>query len=315
MKADRSILTRSERAVPVLRRRLSIEPGGRLYLSLSAAYVRLRPTEGPAEVTVSVTGLADEEAAKAYLDDRRLTVRRDEDTLRLEQRLQRTDAEAWRRQRKLPFALQVDVRLPAHFHVDAQTAGGTLDVAGLEGRLSLDVAAGRLRAERLQGRLDVYAHGSALTLRGLSGKKAVIRAPGRAIDAAGLSFDDVVIEASGRPVTLDDIRGAVALATSGASIEVRACEGPLKARLRGSTFRLAPVPQAPVHLAAPGSHLTLEVPAARAADLYLRADRVEFDEGLDFTGERSTRRVKGALSGGGPLLRAQAPGGTIRCLS
>ncbi len=271
-------------------------PEDRLYVHLPRAALHLRagPADDAAEVRISVLGAEDEAAAQASLDARRLRMHQSEGTLRVTQEEPLQDADWWPRRAGIPV-LRLEIVLPAAFNVDARASGGTIDIAGIEGRHALEVNGGTLRAEELHGHVEAFVRSGKLLLRNFSGQKATLHAYGSMLEAEAVRAETLQIRSTSRRVRLADVASATDLFAAGAAVTVQRPAGPLTARVYGAP-------------------LTVLLPASQAADLHLEAPRVVVDDALSFSGTQTGSRVRGQVNGGGAPLEARVAGGTIRCL-
>lgn len=303
-----------EDAIEVLSRTFEATRESRLLVNVPRANVQLRPgASDRIEIRVYMAG-CDKDAAYAYLDDLGLRTRHAEDVVRVKPDLTpQPDTDWWRRQREHVGTMYVDLLVPRHCSADIQAAAGTIEATELDGKLALEINAGRLIAERLGGQLEVFARSSDVDLRDFEGSDALLHIYSSTLRVDGATADRIDIEAAASPLLFHNLDGTTRITSHGGSVELAGVRGRLRASVFGGTLTASNLDGTTSDLTASGGTIALRIPGSTEADILFRADQVSMDAALDFEGDREMGYVDGHLNGGGPPLRAWAHRGTIRC--
>lgn len=304
-----------EDATEVLSRDFEATPESRLLVNVPRAHVHLHPgSANRIEIRIYVAG-CDRDAAYAYLDDLGLRTRHAEDVVRVKPDLTpQHDTNWWRRQREHVGTMYVDLRLPRTCNADIQASAGVIEVSDLGGKLALEINAGRLRAIDLRGQLEIFARSSDVEVRSFEGKSAALNIYTSTLHVDGARAERLDIEAAASPLDLRNLDGTTRITSHGGVTDLRGIRGgPLRASVFGGTLTVADLDGADTELTASGGDISIAVPSSARADVAFRADQITLDEALDFEGDQELEYVDGLLNGGGPVLRARAHRGIIRC--
>lgn len=303
-----------EDAIEVLARDFEVTPATRLLVNVPRANVQLRPgSDGRIEIRIYMAG-CDKDAAYAYLDDMGLRTRQAEEAVRVKpDRTPQDHPDWWRRQRLRDGAMYVDLRLPRACNADVQASAGAIEAADLEGKLAIEINAGRLRAEGLGGQLEVFARSSDVELRDFKGKQAALNVYTSTLYVDGAQASKLHVEAAASPIVLRNLDAATHIVTHGGTAELRAVRGTLRAAALGGSLSVSDVEDTDAELTASGGDITIGVPASACADVSFRAPQIHLDPALSFSGDRERHFADGQFNGGGASLRARAHHGTIRC--
>lgn len=235
----------------------------------------------------------------------------DGDTVRLESRVPGRQGWSWK---KPQLEVQIVAEVPREFHVDAQTAGGTVRGTNLRGEIQLKTSGGSVHLEKLQGTIHGQTAGGSVQGKDLTGKVDVSTSGG-SIQLEWVRGEGVKARTAGGSIQLTQIDAPVNAQTSGGSIELETSSSPVSASTAGGSIRavLHKAPKAEVVLktSAGGIQLALPKDAAFELDAATSAGSVQSDFAV---GVRSKDRseLKGAANGGGPLVKLRTSAGGIR---
>jgi len=211
--------------------------------------------------------------------------------------------------------IHIRVRVPSRFSAELNTAGGSIAVDGLQGKIQARTSGGSLSFGRIEGPIHARTSGGSIRLLESAGD-ADLKTSGGRIRLEGVN-GNVVARTSGGPIIVEGALGSVVASTSGGNIRVDGAMGPIEARTSGGsvTASIHGQPEGDCYLKTSGGSVTVHL----APDLGFRIDaktsagRVRSDLALrDATQTRS--RLQGVLNSGGPELRLRTSGGSIRIL-
>lgn len=207
----------------------------------------------------------------------------------------------------------VRATVPTVFNADLKTSGGSVSVDDLKGDVRSATSGGSLRF----GNIDGTIHG---------------RTSGGSVEAESCA-GDVDVATSGGGIHLGKVRGEVRAATSGGSIEIAGAEGNVSATTSGGGITVSEVmgsirattsggnvnaalrsqPKGDCTLATSGGsvHVKLAGPLSFDVDAKTSGGRVRSDVPVTVTGSIEKSELRGALNGGGPLLKLRTSGGNI----
>jgi hypothetical protein len=196
-----------------------------------------------------------------------------------------------------PVEVDFVITVPPHYSANLKSAGGDITVGDLEGRFHLRTAGGNLALGHLVGEIEGATAGGGIVIAAGRGKVELSTAGGR--------------------IAADQLTGPADLRTAGGNIEVHAMAGPLIARTGGGGIGVefsAPL-SGESALATGGGGIRVGVPAKAAfrLDAATAGGEIETD-GLNLTvdgGGRHSRRLSGAVNGGGPILKLRSSGGDL----
>lgn len=235
----------------------------------------------------------------------------DGDTVRLEARVPGRQGGSWKRPQ---LEVQIVAQVPREFHVEAQTAGGSVRGTDLKGDIQLKTSGGSVRLEKLQGIIQGQTAGGSIQGKDLAGKVDVSTSGG-SIQLEEVRGEGLKARTSGGSIQLTKIDAPVNAQTSGGSIELETSATPVSASTAGGSVRavLHQAPKADVVLktSAGGVQLTLPKNAAFELDAATSAGSVQSDFEVGPRG-KDRSELKGSANGGGPLVKLRTSAGGIR---
>jgi DUF4097 and DUF4098 domain-containing protein YvlB len=206
----------------------------------------------------------------------------------------------------------VTVEVPFETSVDIHTAGGSIDLAGLKRPARLRTSGGSLRIADLSADLDGDTSGGSVHVRNVAGNARV--------------------GTSGGSIEAERIQGSLDAATSGGSVRVENVSGDLKAHSSGGPIRIleasgrvdADTSGGGVEVAfakgngkggrieSSGGGITVSLDPSVHLEIDAHAEHVDSELPLTVSGRFSRESLHGTLNGGGPSLRIETSGGSIR---
>jgi DUF4097 and DUF4098 domain-containing protein YvlB len=256
---------------------VSAAPGGRLEADLSNGSIRVEPHDKDlVDVEVHTRGFR---AGSLELD-----LESDGKDVRLE-----ADVPSW-------FGgvrVRVRVRVPERYDVDIETAGGDIEVEGLEGDVEVETSGGQISIDGIRGDVNVDTSGGNINIYDVDG--------------------DVQAETSGGGIRVADVTGRVEVETSGGSLRVHDVGGPVQGKTSGGSISVRFLEDAEGELETSGGSIQVEFPGDAALDLEAETSggRVRVDADLLVRGSVGSGEVRGRINGGGPTLRLDTSGGNI----
>jgi hypothetical protein len=297
---------------------LEAQPGGKLVVKTAGARIEVSTAPGTS-VQIDIerkVSASSKEAEDAYLAERAVTIEQNGDTITIRQAGGASNwslRDGWSRMRtKADFRYTLVV--PARFDVDLGTSGGSINVRDLEGEVRADTSGGSIKCERIQGPVRADTSGGSVTLAACHGDARAETSGGSITAEDGTG--NLEVDTSGGSIRVHKHRGEVRAETSGGSIRLEEIEGNVDAETSGGSIRatlLAP-PTAECRLSTSGGGITVNLPAdaAFAVDAETSGGGVRSDfEVAGSAPGKKTQRLRGAVNGGGPLIRLRTSGGSI----
>lgn len=164
--------------------------------------------------------------AEAYLQRYATTFQQSEATVRVEGP---NESGGWRSQRGVQRSYEA--RVPVPFAVRAQTAGGGIEVDGVEGRVDVRTAGGGINIKNITGDVDAVTAGGGINLTNINGQ---LRAQ---TSGGGINVDGVTggleVRTAGGGINIRDVGADVDARTSGGGMNVEQVRGAVQARTAG----------------------------------------------------------------------------------
>lgn len=271
---------------------LKLAPGGKFVLDSQAGAVEVTGTARDG-VRVVITSAADDLAAQWTFEIQELP-----GEARLIAKKKGSDGKSswfggWFSSERSPKFV---VEVPTRADVEVDTGGGSVAVRALEGAVSVDTSGGAIVVEKIRGSARLETAGGSIKVDTLDGS-VLADTSGGSIKIAGVT-GDIKADTSGGSISLDAIAGIVDADTSGGSISATFTKG----NNRGGRLETSG-----------GSILVALDPAI---DLRIDAEAsggsVSSDLELTSTTTKSRSHLSGAFGKGGPVLRVETSGGSIR---
>lgn len=294
----------------------NVQAGGQLVVEVDRGAIEVRTTDaGSLDIEVTRKAGGSHEKAERILADHIVTTTQTDNKVRVHAESKGTKSWSW--PGKSP-ELQVSFRItvPRKFDVDLKTAGGSIKVAELTGKLQAQTSGGSLKFEKIEGQVSGHTSGGSITLASIKGK-VEIKTSGGSLSLKDIE-GDVSAQTSGGSIHAGNLTGHSAVKTSGGSIEVSGIRGQIEASTSGGgiTARMREQPTGDCSFKTSGGSVTIVLGEKVAVDVDARtsAGRVstEFPVASVVQGEKKKNELRGKINGGGPLVRAFTSAGSIR---
>ncbi|MCC6233928.1 MAG: DUF4097 family beta strand repeat protein [Verrucomicrobiales bacterium] len=257
-------------------RSFRVSPGGKLVVDVDFGALEVTSHAGN-EVVIHVErkiSRGSKEDETAFLADRPVVMTQDGDTLHIRSRSEKKESWSWKGKQRLEGKYTIAV--PRQFNPELKTAGGGIEVQGIEGTLNLRTSGGSIEVQGGGGTLKGHTSGGSIQVKSFQGP--------------------VQVHTSGGNVQLENIVGAVEGNTSGGSV----------------TASLSSLSD-PVKLTTSGGNVTLRVPETTAFDLDASTSggSAGCDLPMSRTGPKSRTHLQGAVNGGGKPVVLRTSGGNV----
>ncbi len=187
------------------------------------------------------------------------------------------------------------ITVPAIYHVDLHTSGGSIQVKSLEGRILTKTSGGSLTFDNIKGDIRGDTSGGSIKIGDVDG--------------------DVQVETSGGGITIDRASGQVNAHTSGGSITVHEVLGPIQAKTSGGsiTAYISRQPESSCRLTTSGGSVSVTMAGDIQVDLDAQTSggSVKTEFPLTIQGEIKRTAINAKINGGGPELYLRTSGGSI----
>ncbi len=237
-----------------LTRTFDVEPGGTLTIERVVGSIAVSTwDQNRVEVTETIRLAEDSRSdAQEYVRRHRSTVEQSGNTVSV-RGPDRSPWSGWGRGGNAQHAFEV--RLPRAFNADVSTAGGSVNVEGLQGRVNANTSGGSIRVGGVVGTVRVNTSGGSLSLTDIEGPvegntsggsinaervtgRLDVRTSGGSIRIHDVQAD-VDAATAGGSVSVEEVRGAVHARTSGGDMTLRAIDGDARAQTSGGDIDLA----------------------------------------------------------------------------
>ena len=269
-----------------IQRSFDAGPGGLLVMRAEGTKIEI--VSGGNEVTLDLQRVGT--STKPIEDDYELDFSQQGDEVRLVIDRRRKISLGWRDR-----GLRATVTVPARFDARIDSAGGSVEVADLQGDLEIETAGGSIRVGAIDGTVDLESAGGSIEVRAVSG--------------------DATLESSGGSIRIDRADAAVVATTAGGSISVEEIAGPLRASTSGGGVRasLTETPGSDSELTTAGGSIEVALAGNVGVDIDARASGGSVRSSVDVdVVEKSKSRLVGSVGGGGPRMVLRSSGGSVR---
>jgi DUF4097 and DUF4098 domain-containing protein YvlB len=208
-----------------------------------------------------------------------------------------------------------DVTVPRKFNVDLKTAGGSIKVAALTGKVQAHTSGGSLTFGEITGPLTGRTSGGSINVAGCKGRVDVQTSGGSI--SLGSVDGDVTAHTSGGSINAKNLAGKAVVETSGGSIHVAEIKGQIEANTSGGSVSatLLDSPAGACSFKTSGGTVTVTLGEKLAVDVDARTTggRVVTDLPVVsvIQGEQKKNELRGKINGGGPLITAHTSGGNV----
>ncbi|MCL4788614.1 MAG: DUF4097 family beta strand repeat protein [Verrucomicrobia bacterium] len=212
--------------------------------------------------------------------------------------------------------VQCVVTVPRTFDVDLKTAGGSINVSELTGKVQANTSGGSLRFYKIEGPVTARTSGGSITVESAKGQVDV-KTSGGSLTLSNIE-GDVDAQTSGGSIRAQKLNGKAVVKTSGGGIQIADIPGPIEARTSGGSINanLRGQPAGDCTFMTSGGSVVVNLGDSVAVDVdaHTSAGRVSTDFPIVsvIQGEQKKNELRGKINGGGPLITAHTSGGSVR---
>lgn len=207
------------------------------------------------------------------------------------------------------------ITVPKKFNVDLSTAGGSISVGDLEGKVEVETAGGSLLFGNINGTVRGRTAGGSIKLESCVGN-ADVRTSGGSIKIGDVD-GDVRALTSGGSIKVDKAKGDVLAETSGGSINIEEVMGNLEASTSGGSVKasISKQPEGDCSLETSGGSVTVYLAEDIAVDVNAKSSWGRISSDFDIAGwdeDEDESYARGTINGGGPKLYLRTSAGKVR---
>ncbi len=292
-----------------------VAPGGQLVVDADRGSIEVK-TADVESVAIDVVRKAggSESTARDLLKKHQVSFSQDGDKVIVTAKSEGGRTRGWfgsGRDLQVQFAITV----PSKFDVDLKTAGGSIKVGALTGKVTTKTSGGSLKFDEIEGPITGRTSGGSITVAGCKGKVDV-ETSGGSINLGSVN-GDVVARTSGGSITAKDLAGKAVVGTSGGSIHVAEIKGQIDASTSGGSVSavLAEQPAGDCTFKTSGGGVSVTLGEGVAVDVDARTSGGRVVSDLPVVsvvqGEQKKNELKGKINGGGPRITAHTSGGNV----
>ena len=293
-----------------IERSFTVQPGGQLNLESDRGSIRIE-THNKNSVDVVVTKRVDafsDTRAREIIEGFEISFNQSGDNIEIQGKARTLSSDAFNRLR-----LQYVVTVPLRYDLELRTAGGSINVADIEGEVDAKTAGGSLTFGNVVGTVEGKTAGGSISLNVADGNVDV-RTSGGSISIGGAQ-GDVVARTSGGSISIGEVYGMLDARTAGGSINIKGVTGTVDARTSGGSVQatILQQPDEDCTLKTSGGSISVTLPENIALDIDARSHggKIKTDLPITVRGEISKSRIEGVLNGGGPTLTMETSAGNI----
>ncbi|MCW5555374.1 MAG: DUF4097 family beta strand repeat protein [Verrucomicrobiae bacterium] len=291
-------------------------PGGQLFVELDRGSIEIKTAEaGSVDIEITSKAGGSRSQAEKTLADHIVTLTQTDNGVQVRSEYQGPRTRRWFGSSP-QLQVQCVITVPREFDVDLKTAGGSINVTRLTGKLQANTAGGSLRFESIEGPISGHTSGGSIYVHDAKGK-VNLRTAGGTVNLKAIE-GNVNAHTSGGSIRAESLTGEAVVKTSGGSIQVADIKGAIEAGTSGGsiTATLLEQPAKACSFKTSGGSITLVLDAQVAVDVDARTSggrvTTDFPVVSVVQGEQKKHELRGKINGGGPLLTAHTSGGSVR---
>lgn len=293
-----------------------VQPGGQLILQADRGAVEVETADRDA-VDIEVIRKAGGRQSKAEqtLKDHLVTMTRDGNIIKIHAKYEGDNSSGWFG-RSPELQVKFLITVPRKFDVDLKTAGGSVKVSELAGKVQAASSGGGLTFAKIEGLLTGHTSGGSITVAGCKGN-AELKTSGGGLRLSEIE-GDLDARTSGGSIRAETLTGKAILRSSGGGIDVTGLNGQIEAGTSGGSISasLLTQPTGDCTFKTSGGGITVVLGEKLAVDVDASTSGGRVSSELPVTtviqGEQKKNEIRGKINGGGPLLTAHTSGGSVR---
>ncbi len=289
-----------------------VASGGRLVMNMDRGSIEIETAETNAvgiTITREVKRASDRKAAE-ILENHKLEFSQEGNVVQVKGRMSKGFTSVWNGN---SFSVRCKVTVPRQFDLNLDTAGGSIKVSDLTGKVDVETAGGSISLGTIQGGIKAQTAGGSISVEGATeavhvgtaGGSIKLGAMGGAVDA----------ETSGGSIRILSASGPVKVGTSGGSIELGDMTGPVQAETSGGSINARFPKSSPgdIHLETSGGSISVYLgeDASYQLDAECSGGRVSTDLPVTTQGKLERSELHGQIGKGGPKMVLRTSGGGI----
>jgi len=293
-----------------------VRPGEQLVVEIDRGSIEIKTADTDSvEIEIARKAGGTQSKAEKILKDHVVTTTQSDHKVEVRAEYKGDKSSGWFG-RSPQLQVQCRVTVPRKFNVDLKTAGGSIQVSELNGKVQAHTSGGSMRFEKIEGPVSGHTSGGSITVATVKGQVDVKSSGG------GLTLHDIEgdvdAQTSGGSIRVEKLTGKSVVRTSGGSIQVADVLGPIEARTSGGSINanLRGQPAGDCTFKTSGGSVTVNLAENVAVDVdaHTSAGRVttDFPVAAVIQGEQKKNEIRGKINGGGPLLTAHTSGGSVR---
>jgi hypothetical protein len=292
------------------------QPGEQLVVEVDRGSIEVKTADADSvEIEITRKAGGSQSKAQQILKDHVVTTTQTDGRVEVRAEYKGAKTSGWfRRGPELQVSCRVIV--PRKFNVDLKTAGGSVKVSDLSGKVQAHTSGGSMKFEKIEGPVTAHTSGGSITVTSAKGN-ADVKTSGGGLSLSDIE-GDVSAQTSGGSIRAEKLTGKSVVKTSGGSIEVADIKGAIDARTSGGSINvnLNGQPAGDCTFKTSGGSVTVVLGEQVAVDVdaHTSAGRVstDFPVAATIQGEQKKNELKGKINGGGPLITAHTSGGSVR---
>jgi hypothetical protein len=206
------------------------------------------------------------------------------------------------------LSVRIKATIPKQFNLRLDTAGGSIDIGDLDGRVKADTSGGSIDLGVVSGRVRVSTSGGSIEIEE-GGEDVMADTSGGSI-TIGKAAGRIDADTSGGSIRIGRGDGAIKADTAGGSITIKESFASVDASTAGGGVRVGFAGQPKRHssLSTSGGTVTVYLAEGLSFDISARSGNVVSND-LDLDNASSEPgRLEGKLNGGGPELELRSSG-------
>ncbi|MCY3770425.1 MAG: hypothetical protein OXG98_00155 [Gemmatimonadetes bacterium] len=209
----------------------AVDPGGKLTIDADIGSVRIETaTTNKLEILVEKQRKeGTEDQARRAFDEVEVTTEQQDNDVHV-----RVDKSRWFKRNRVSIAIIVQV--PYTYNLDINTAGGSIEIADLDGEIMAKTAGGSIRLGATKGDVDARTLGGSIRIGPTEGG-VYAKTLGGSIDI-GDTKGDVDAKTLGGSIRVGRTEGDLTAYTMGGNIIVEAASGKVSAKTLGGKVRV-----------------------------------------------------------------------------
>ena len=219
-----------------------------------------------------------------------------------------------RRWSRRKLNVRFEILVPKEFDLDINTAGGSISVEDLIGKIDLHTSGGSISVGKIEGPIVARTSGGSIKVVRAKGDVDVHTSGGSI--SVGETYGSLDAETSGGSISLDGVNGDTHVHTSGGSLKLKNLGGNVQGSTSGGGIyaELTKKIDRDCYLKTSGGSITVYLPQDSNIDIdaHTSGGRVSTDFPVTVRGKLKSNSLYGKINGGGPLIKLRTSGGGIR---